>query len=59
MPRPGGGSIGHRKHRQAFGTQPISRRQKLAMEMAARKREAEKKRKPKPEMKDSIRDLMK
>jgi hypothetical protein len=57
MPRPGGGSIGHRKHRQAFGTQPVSRRQKLRIEMDARKREAEKKRKPKPEMKSTLKEL--
>jgi len=57
MPRPGGGSLGHRKHRQAFGSQPISPKQKLRMELDARKREAEKKQRPKPEMKDSIKEL--
>lgn len=57
MPRPGDSHIGHRKHRQAFGHNPRSSRQKLVMQMDARKREEGKKKRPKPEMKSSIQEL--
>ena len=52
----GGGRFGHRKHRQAFGHNPRSSRQKLQMQLDARNRESEKKR-PKPEMHDSLKDV--
>lgn len=57
MASPGGGHIGHRKHRQAFGHNPRSSRQKLTMQMDAAKREQEKVKRPKPEMKGSVREL--
>lgn len=58
MPRPGGGSLGHSKHRKAFGHNPRSSRQKLTMELDARKREEEKK-KPEGEFVDDIKKLFK
>lgn len=57
MPRPGDSHIGHTKHRKAFGSNPRSSRQKLAMQLDARKREAGKNKKPKSEMVDDIKKL--
>jgi len=51
-------NLGHAKHRQAFGHNPRSSRQKLIMQLDARKREAAKVKQPREPMKASIAELM-
>ena len=47
-------NLGHRKHRKAFGRNPVSSRQKLRLQIETNK-EAPKK--PKPEMKETLAEV--